>query len=168
MRVRRLDRADVLLACSSGGHLFQMLELRPAWQEFTHVWLTDDARDTRSLLRGEPVVFVHGPTHRDLSNGVHRVALAWIRNIILALRLMRRVRPRVVLTTGAGSTVPCAWVARLVGKKVVYVESVTRIEAPSVSCRLISPIANRTYVQWPELAERVPRARYVGSVFETP
>jgi beta-1,4-N-acetylglucosaminyltransferase len=166
MTVPGLDRADVVLACSSGGHLFQMLELRPAWEEFTHVWVTDDAADARSLLDGEPVVFVHGPTHRDLRR-IHRVALAWMRNIILAFRLIVTTRPRVVLTTGAGSTVPFAWVARLFRKKVVYVESVTRIESPSFSCRLISPIAHRTYVQWPELVERVPRARYVGSVFGT-
>ena len=48
---------------------------------------------------------------------------------------------------------PFAWIGRLFGARVVYVESVTRIDSPSLSCRLIRPVASRTYVQWPELLE---------------
>jgi len=164
MKRRQAGRADILLACSSGGHLFQLLALRDAWKEFSRVWVTDDASDTRSLLRDESVVFAHGPTHRDLANGVHRIAAAWIRNTLLAVRLIRAVRPRVVLTTGAATAVPFAWVARVLGSKVVYVESLTRVDSPSVACRLIGPVADRVYVQWPELTGRVARSRYVGSV----
>ena len=61
---------------------------------------------------------------------------------------------------------PFAWIARLHGSKVVYVESLTRIERPSLSCRLIAPVASRIYAQWPELAQAMPRARFVGSVLE--
>jgi UDP-N-acetylglucosamine:LPS N-acetylglucosamine transferase len=164
MSVHGVERAEILLACSSGGHLFQMLALRDAWEGYARVWVTDDASDTRSLLRDEPVVYAFGPTHRDLRNGPHRIALAWLRNTLLAARLIRSLRPRVVLTTGAGTTVPFAWVGRLFRCKVVYVESLTRIETPSFSCRVIRPVANRIYVQWPELAARIPGARYAGSV----
>ena len=75
------------------------------------------------------------------------------------------MRPTVVLTTGAGVAVPFAWVARIRGAKVVYVESLSRIDGPSLSYRLIAPIAERQYVQWPELAQLRPRARFVGNVF---
>jgi beta-1,4-N-acetylglucosaminyltransferase len=87
-----------------------------------------------------------------------------VRNLAGALRLVRLERPRVVLTTGAGVAVPYAWIGRLLGARVVYVESLTRIERPSLSCRLIAPVASRIYAQWPELPEAVPKARYVGSV----
>ena len=40
----------------------------------------------------------------------------------------------------------------------VYVESFTRIDELSLTARLISPIASRLYVQWPELAKHDPRA----------
>jgi hypothetical protein len=49
-------------------------------------------------------------------------------------------------------------------RKVVFIESLTRLDVPSVSCRLISPVAERVYVQWPELVDRVEGARYAGSV----
>jgi hypothetical protein len=73
-------------------------------------------------------------------------------------------RPSAVLTTGADIAVPFAWVGRLLGARVVYVESFTRIKTVSLSCRLIKPVAHRTYVQWPELLSELPGARFVGAV----
>ena len=83
---------------------------------------------------------------------------------MLAWVTVRRLRPRVLATTGAGVAVPFAWIARLHGAHVVYVESLTRIDTISLSCRLIRPVADRIYVQWPELRARVPKARYAGTV----
>lgn len=150
-------QVDVLLVCSSGGHLLQLLFLREAWADFSRAWVTFDKSDARSLLQGETVYFAHGPTNRNVRN--------LIRNLRLAARLLRRARPKVILTTGAGVAVPFAWIGRLLGARVVYVESFTRIDGPSLSCRLIAPVSQRVYVQWPELAALLPRTRYVGSIF---
>jgi UDP-N-acetylglucosamine:LPS N-acetylglucosamine transferase len=149
----------VLLVCSSGGHLLQLVALRDAWERYSRIWATFDKSDARSLLADEIVVFAHGPTNRNVGN--------LLRNLIVAWRVVRDARPRVVVTTGAGVAVPFAWVARLYGAKVVYVESLARIEGPSVSYRLIAPVACRHYVQWPELAQVVRGSRYVGNVFST-
>jgi beta-1,4-N-acetylglucosaminyltransferase len=151
----------VLLVCSTGGHLLQLLALRGAWTEFSRVWVTFDKTDARSLLAGERVVFAYGPTNRNFGLLAVRNLL---RNLLGAVQLLRVVRPRVVLTTGAGVAVPFAWIGRALGARVVYVESLTRIERPSLSCRLIAPVASRIYAQWPELTETVPRSRYLGSV----
>lgn len=160
MRRRRpsgTHRADVLLVCSTGGHLLQLHALRRAWGGFSRVWVTFDKSDARSLLHGEEVVYAHGPTNRSVKN--------LLRNLVVAWRVVADVRPKVILTTGAGVAVPFAWIGRLRGADVVYVESCTRIESPSLSCRLIAPAADRIYAQWPELVESVPRARYAGTVF---
>jgi UDP-N-acetylglucosamine:LPS N-acetylglucosamine transferase len=150
------ERVELLLVCSAGGHLLQLLALKDAWEGLSRVWVCDDASDARSLLESERVVYAHGPPNRSPRN--------ILRNVLLAVRLVARERPRVVVTTGAGTAVPFAWAARLTGARVVYVESLSRIERPSLACRLIAPIADRVYVQWPELAQAMPRARYVGTV----
>lgn len=150
-------RADLLLVCSCGGHLLQLVALRDSWHRYTRAWVTFDKSDARSLLEGEHVFFAHGPTNRSVKN--------LLRNLMVAWRVVREVHPKVVLTTGAGVAVPFAWVARLRGAKIVYVESLARIEGPSFSYRLIAPIAERRYVQWPELAQALPRSRFVGNVF---
>jgi UDP-N-acetylglucosamine:LPS N-acetylglucosamine transferase len=120
--------------------------------------VTFDRGDARSLLAGERVVHAYGPTNRNVPN--------LLRNLALALRLLVRLRPAVVLTTGAGVAVPFAWIGRLLGARVVYVESVTRIESPSLSLRLVRPVASCVYVQWPDLVGRVPSARFAGSVLD--
>lgn len=149
----------LLIVCSSGGHLLQMLELRDAWSGFERVWVTFDKSDTRSLLRDERVVHAHGPTNRNVPN--------LLRNLRLAARVLRAERPSAILTTGAGVAVPFAWIGRLLGIPTVYVESVTRIEALSLSARMIAPVATRLYGQWPELARASDgRIRFAGNVLE--
>jgi UDP-N-acetylglucosamine:LPS N-acetylglucosamine transferase len=147
----------LLLVCSSGGHLLQLVALREAWQDYSRVWVSFDKSDVRSLLREERVEFAYGPTNRSLKN--------LFRNLWLAWRIVGRVRPRVVLTTGAGVAVPFAWIARLRRARIVYVESLTRIDRPSLSCRMIAPTADRLYVQWPELAATLKSSTYSGNVF---
>jgi beta-1,4-N-acetylglucosaminyltransferase len=155
---QRASSTEILLVCSSGGHLLQLHALRPAWEEFSRAWVTFDRSDSRSLLAAERVVHAYGPTNRNVLN--------LLRNLLLAVRVIVRLRPRIVLTTGAGVAVPFAWVGRLFGAKVVYVESATRIESPSLSLRLVRPVCSAVYVQWPELQQALPSARYRGSVLD--
>jgi UDP-N-acetylglucosamine:LPS N-acetylglucosamine transferase len=146
----------VLLVCSSGGHLLQLLELRPAWEPLDRLWVTFDKSDARSLLAGEPVVHAYGPTNRNIPNFLRNVRLAW--------RLVRRERPAAILSTGAGVAVPFAWAARLHRIPTIYVESFTRMEQMSLSGRMIRPVAARVYAQWPELAAR-KGVRFAGNLF---
>jgi len=148
----------LLLVCSSGGHLLQLLALREAWEGFDRVWVTFDAGDSRALLAGEEVVHAHQPTNRNVPN--------LLRNIVLASRVVRRERPFAVVTTGAGVAVPFVWLGRLFGARVVYVETLSRIDRPSLSYRLVAPAVSRTYVQWPELQRTLRRAHYCGTVFD--
>jgi glycosyltransferase involved in cell wall biosynthesis len=151
-------KVDVLLVCSAGGHLLQLLALRQAWEGFDRCWVTLDGSDSRSLLHDERVVRAYGPTHRNLRNLFRNLGLAW--------RVTAVAQPEVIVTTGAALAVPFAWIGRLRGARVVYVESITRIDRPSLSCRLVAPVAARVYAQWPELARRV-QARYVGAVISS-
>jgi beta-1,4-N-acetylglucosaminyltransferase len=145
----------VLLACSPGGHLQQMLALRPAWGDLERTWLTLDGPDVEFLLEGENVVRAHGPTNRSL--------LKAIRNFFVAWRVMGETEADVVLSTGAGIAVACFLVARLRGRRAVYVESLTRTDSLSLSGRLVYPLANEFFVQWPGTSKR-SRIRYVGNI----
>lgn len=144
----------ILLVCSPGGHLQQMLALRPAWEGFEHVWATLAAPDTDTLLRDERVIVASGPTNRSLPNLLRNLRLAW--------RVLRRERIDVILSTGAALAVPFFVVGRLLGKRVVYVESLTRTEGLSLSGRMVRPLASAFFVQWPTAARR--GALYRGSI----
>ena len=132
-----------------------MLALRPAWGDLERTWLTLDGPDVEVLLEGEKVVRAYGPTNRSL--------LKAIRNFFLAWRVIGDTDADVVLSTGAGIAVPCFIVARLRRRRAVYVESLTRTDSLSLSGRLVYPLANEFFVQWPATSKR-SRVRYVGSI----
>jgi beta-1,4-N-acetylglucosaminyltransferase len=158
----RDDAVEVLLVCTGGGHLLQLWSLREAWSGHRRAWVVAShaGSDVDSLLAGEHVHRAHGPAARSIRK--------LVRNLALARRLIRELRPRVIVTTGAAVAVPFAWLGRLYGVRVVYVESLARTQRPSLSCRLAAPAADRIYVQWPELQRALPRGRYAGTVFSGP
>lgn len=146
----------VLLVCSPGGHLQQMLALEPAWRGHDRAWVTLPGADVSSLLADEQVTIAHSPTNRNLKNLARNTVLAW--------RLLRRRRPDAILSTGAGLAVPFFLVGKLLGIRTVYVESVTRTESLSLSGRMVYPLAGRFFVQWPAVAERFEKAEYHGGI----
>jgi UDP-N-acetylglucosamine:LPS N-acetylglucosamine transferase len=146
----------VALVCSSGGHLAQLYRLRPWWAEHGRIWITFDTADAVSLLRGERVSWAHHPTTRNLPNAARNLALAW--------RLLRRERPDVVVSDGAGVAVPFFAVAKLLGLKTVYVEVYDRIDSRTLTGRLCYPLADLFCVQWEEQRGLYPRARLIGAL----
>ncbi|UGS34611.1 UDP-N-acetylglucosamine transferase subunit ALG14 [Capillimicrobium parvum] len=153
-RVRGSARS-VLLVCSPGGHLQQLLALEPAWDGLHTSWVTLPGADVEHLLEGRAVDLAHGPTNRDLGMLVRNLPLAW--------RIIRARDPDAILSTGAGVCVPFFWVGRLLGRRCVYVESLTRLDSASLSAKLIYPFASESFVQWPGARLR-RRHRYAGSV----
>jgi UDP-N-acetylglucosamine--N-acetylmuramyl-(pentapeptide) pyrophosphoryl-undecaprenol N-acetylglucosamine transferase len=147
---------DVLLAAVPGGHLAELWALRDAWQGRPCAWFTLRSEHSASLLAHEQVFWGRGPTRRSLSG------LFW--NTIIAWRVLRTTRPRLVIASGSGLTVPLAWMAWLFRVRIVFLECGGRVDRPSVSFRLIAPIADRIYVQSAGLAELHPHARYAGRV----
>jgi UDP-N-acetylglucosamine:LPS N-acetylglucosamine transferase len=144
----------LLLVASSGGHFKAMRHLQPFWMQHRRTWVTFDTPTTRAALSGEEdVVWAFSPTNRNLPN--------LLRNAVLAFRLLRRRRPDVVLTTGAGVAVPFLLLGRIMGSQTVFVESITRIETLSLSARLSLPFLDVLYVHWPQLQRRYPVAELI-------
>ena len=145
----------VLLVCSPGGHLLQMRALRPAYEGQDITWVTLEGADVGVLLAGEDVRLAHGPTNRSVRK--------LLRNLVVAWRVVRDVRPDAILSTGAALAVPFFIVGRLRGVRLVYVESLTRTATLSLTGRLVRPLAHTFFVQWPGAAGR-RGVRYVGGL----
>jgi UDP-N-acetylglucosamine transferase subunit ALG13 len=113
-------------------------------------WLTVDGPRSQSLREaGEEVHTV--PTfdldHFNFSNP--------LQSAILALKL----RPRFVVTTGAGVVFTFAFLSWLFGAKVIFVETMARVSEPSKTGAALARIARLHIVQWPELKRHFPRAK---------
>ena len=84
-------------------------------------------------------------------------------NLWEAFRILKRERPGVILSTGAGPAVPFAVVGRFIfGCRIIFIETVTRITAPSLTGRLMYHLAHEFFYQWRTLERFFPGARYGG------
>ena len=146
----------ILIACSSGGHLAQALALEPWWGEHERLWVTGPTEDARLKLKDERVIECAWPTQRNLHN------LA--RNMVLARRVIDEWRPDVVFSTGAAVAVPFLRQARRVGARSIFLETIDRIDKPSLTGRLVYPFVDEYLTQWDQLTEKLPRAQTVGLV----
>lgn len=88
----------VCLVGSSGGHLTHLYMLKPFWQNKDRFWVTFDKEDARSKLKGEKMYGCHYPTNCNLKN--------LIRNTFLAIKVLRKERPDVIISSGAAVAVP--------------------------------------------------------------
>jgi UDP-N-acetylglucosamine:LPS N-acetylglucosamine transferase len=139
---RSAPHGDVLLVCSSGGHLAQLLDVATLWPARRRTWVTFDTTDATSLLASEDVVWAHHPTTRNVGN--------LLRNLGLAVKEVRRRRPTVVVSTGAAVAFPFFVVARALGIATVYIEVFDRLDGPTLTGRLCRPLSTIFCVQWPE------------------
>jgi UDP-N-acetylglucosamine:LPS N-acetylglucosamine transferase len=144
----------VALVCSSGGHLTQLHRLGPWWRQHDRWWVTFDTADAVSLLAGERVVWAYSPTTRNIPNAVRNLRLAW--------RLLRRERPDVVVSDGAGVAVPFFVVAKLLGIATVYLEVFDRIDSRTLTGRLCRPLTDLFCVQWEEQRSLYPHSQLIG------
>ena len=147
---------NVLLVCSSGGHLAQLYNLRSWWSKHDRTWVTFDTADSRSLLGDERVVWAYHPTTRNVPN--------LMRNLRLATTLLRRERPDLVVSDGAGVAFPFFVVAKALGIKTVYIEVFDRIDLPTMTGRLCYPLTNLFLLQWEEQRSNYPKGHLIGSL----
>ncbi len=152
----RRKSPKLCLVCSSGGHFFEMQTLASVWSTRPHFWVTNRDEDTMFALRDENVVWAFQPTIRHLVNFGRNFHLAW--------KILRRERPGLIISTGAGVSVPFIYAGRILGISSIFLESMTRVSDLSLSAKLVYPVVERLLVQWPEAGDRYRKAEYRGRI----
>lgn len=146
----------ICLAASAGGHLSQLLKLSDSWKghEITYFVNTDLVRDE---LSKSGKVYVVGECNR-------QHPLRVIKVLLRCIRIIFREKPHVVISTGAAVGCIVCFMGKLLGAKVIWIDSITNVERISLSGRMVRYIADLFLVQWPELAEQYDNTEYVGAV----
>jgi UDP-N-acetylglucosamine:LPS N-acetylglucosamine transferase len=148
--------ATICLVCSAGGHLYQLYSLNPFWEHEDRFWVSFPQEDAKYLLKDERKYWASYPTNRSVKNLIKNTFLAW--------RVLRLERPVLVVSTGAGVSVPFIIMAKLFGIRTIYLESITRNEELSLSARIVYPVVDKLLVQWEDLTLRYKKATFKGRV----
>ncbi len=157
MNKKRNDELKICLVGSSGGHLTHLYMLKPFWKEKNRFWVTFDKEDAKSILDGEKMYPCYYPTNRNVKN--------LIRNTFLAIKILKRERPDLIISSGAAVAVPFFYIGKLFGAKLVYIEVFDRIDKPTMTGKMVYPIVDKFIVQWEEQKKVYPKAVNLGSIF---
>lgn len=149
-------RLKVCLAASAGGHLSQMLKLAEHFNSYEQFFITTSIVVTPAL-RDKGRVYVVPECNR-----TNPIKLAKV--LFSTLGIMLRERPDVIISTGAAAGCLACFIGKAAGARVVWIDSITNVEKPSLSGRLVGKIADLFLVQWPEIAQKYPNTEYVGTV----
>ena len=147
-----MDKLRVCIVSSCGGHLTEVRCLREAYEGFAHFYVLNDKALLPPDMEGRTYFITH--SERDWKQLV---------NLYEAWKILRRERPDVILSTGAGPAVPLAVVGKLLfNVRVIFVETITRIRRPSLAGRLMYLLADDFFYQWESLQPFFPRGRFLG------
>lgn len=151
----------LVVGASAGGHANELLILLDAARG---VWRVEPAAYVTTLQitalgmarRGQPV---HVIGESDRAKPLQAFAV-----VARALRVAIALRPDVVVTTGSMPLAIFAIWAKLLGARVVWIDSVAQIDELSLSGRVMRHVADLCLAQWPEVAARYPGVEYAGEL----
>jgi beta-1,4-N-acetylglucosaminyltransferase len=144
----------VLTDSSAGGHLAQLLRLETWCARHDVRWVCSDLPDAASLLPPEHTAWTSHPNKRNDGN-------LW-RNSLLAWHEIRRGRPDMVVSCGAGIAVPFVWVGKLFGAKTVFIEVIDRIDTRTLTAALGSPVTDLSITRMPSQGRLFPGSHLIG------
>ncbi len=161
----------VLVVLGDGGHSTEMIELLkllgPRY-EYSYMILVTDLVSEGMILWSGPIYRVRRPVSKgQLDHGLLRGILdpRIFRGLFAVLQqvvVWFKVRPRVILSTGAIVSVPVSIFGKLLGTKVIHVETGARVFGMSLTGKLMYRIADLFFVQWQQLQSQYPKAIYAG------
>lgn len=147
-------KKKILAISSGGGHWIQLLRLRPAFFGFDVAYVTVQ-RSYQSDVADARFYVVDDATRWD--------RLKLIKMMMQLCIILIRERPDYVISTGAAPGLVALRLAKLIGARVLWLDSIANVEQLSLSgCKALS-FADVTLTQWPEVAKK-SEAEFKGAV----
>lgn len=142
----------ICIVASCGGHLTEVRCLKPAYDMYQHFYVLNDKAMLSRDMQGRTYFIAH--CERDWK---------FLLNLWEAFQILRKERPTVILSTGAGPAVPFAIVGRFLFRtRVLFIETITRINTPSLTGKLMYWLADDFMYQWEGLHQFFPNAKCGG------
>jgi UDP-N-acetylglucosamine:LPS N-acetylglucosamine transferase len=143
----------VLAVASKGGHWVELLRLLPAFSGMEVVYVSTDPNLSATV---EGSKFYSVPD----ANRWNKYKL--IRIFIQLFDIVRREKPKFVISTGAAPGLMALMAAKILGIKTIWIDTIASAEKLSLSGRIALKFVDRLYTQWPDLSG--PKVIYAGNI----
>lgn len=120
----------IAIITSKGGHLFQIIQLKSLFKKYKRFWVTEKSPDTDFFLKKEKFYYAHFPDSRNLIN--------FFRNLFLAWKIIKKEKPKILISSGAGVAVPFLIVGKIFFQtKNIFIEPYDFIQYPSLTGKIL-------------------------------
>lgn len=159
---KKNNKKKVIFISSTGGHLSELLQLKPLIKKYDSYLITEKTKSNKNLKdKYNNVSYLVYGTKKNLFT----YFFIFLFNIIKSFILYLKIRPDVIITTGTHTAVPMCYIGRMLGSKVIFIETFANSTTKTVAGKLVYPIANVFVVQWESMLELYPKAIYGGWIY---
>lgn len=146
----------IALVCTHGGHLTEILQLMDAFRDYEIFIATNHSSREDEVRRIANTYFTD-----NFGYSPWRI----FKGFFWAFRILSHEKPKVIVSMGAEIAVPFFLLAKLFGIRTLFIESWCRVNNLSLTGKLVYPITDEFWVQWPQLLETCgSKAKYKGAI----
>jgi UDP-N-acetylglucosamine:LPS N-acetylglucosamine transferase len=158
---QRAASVKICFMASGGGHFQELCGLADLAERYDHFLISTDVN--KALAHASP--FRRTYQTDEVGQGLWKKSPTKILGTFWQiLRILRREKPDLVISTGAGIAMPGFLAARMLGIRTIYIESYARVESLSLAGKVCYRIADRFLVQHACLTSRWPGAVFAGTL----
>lgn len=156
----------VMFIASTGGHLDELLQLKPLFDKYDYSLVTEKTKNNVLLKNkhGKRLHFIISGTYTTLGAKILYPFKLFL-NCWISLFLMIKIRPDVIITTGSHNAGPMCCLGKIFRKKVIFIETFANSTCPTRCGRLVYKFADHFIVQWESMKEFYPDAIYGGWIY---
>jgi UDP-N-acetylglucosamine:LPS N-acetylglucosamine transferase len=158
----QMEKEKLCLVCSSGGHLEQMKKLGAMYSKYPHFFISFKNPPMSEFAKKEKTYFIKNPQRQQSAYNPLNLVVSFFQSF----RILLKEKPDFIISTGAGIAVPVCYLAKLFGKKIIFIASAACIAKLNLSSRIMYPIADLFFIQYEHLAKKYPKAVYRGNLYD--
>lgn len=157
-----MKKKRVIFISSCGGHLSELLELKPLFNKYDSYIITEPNESNKNLKNKYNNVsyLLYGTRHKPF-----RYFFILLANCFISLFLFLKIRPSAIVTTGTHTAGPMCCIAKLLGSKVIYIETFANSSTKTSTGKLVYLFADTFIVQWESMLKIYPKAKFGGWIF---
>ena len=152
----------ICFTSSSGGHFNQLNILMNRYNEYEQVIITEKTSFVENELKYKNK-YLFDVINRNEKLFFIKFAIYTIKMLLI----MIKEKPDIVISTGALLTVPVCYIGKILGAKVIFIESFAKVNTPTLSGRLVYKISDKFIVQWEDMLKcyNSDKVEYGGTIY---
>ena len=149
----------ICFIASTGGHFEQLMMLKPLMDKYKSFIVTE--KTSYSVINDNRRVYYLKQVNRHEKTFIFKMIL----NNFTSIKIFLKEKPDIIISTGALATIPMCMLAKVMKKKIIFIESFAKVTSPTLTGKLVYKFADQFYVQWEEMLKFYPNAIFKGGIY---